>query len=115
MHTAFVPNLYKVVDCVEIAGAVVIDCIIGKRGDKVKFFYMRGEEQEESLVSYRTTDKPSHHEAGLLEVSQVFLYGKEVNDCRSVNYNNIHTLTTSATQDLGNKLQDAGDYQAIGG
>lgn len=47
----------------------------------------------------------SHSEKGL-GVSHVFLYGAEIEDVKSLNYNTLYTLNISATQELYRIVQE---------
>jgi hypothetical protein len=74
------------------------------QGDKVKLITPKGEIVEqvtsvegENCFSLRTTKISSP--------DSVFVFGKEVNDFHSVDYDQIHTLSVSAIQELNKKLE----------
>ena len=74
-----------------------------QQGDKVKLI---GDKQEfikevKAIVDQSCFEVSEWNEA----VQEVFVYGKEVNDFRTVDYNQIFCLNVSATQALHQKIQ----------
>ena len=76
-------------------------------GDKVRIIYGKEPKQQDySVVAVEgsTTFSVTGWE-GETDPSKVFIYGKEVNDFRTVDYDKIHTLNVSATQELARQLE----------
>ncbi len=71
-----------------------------KAGDKVKLIFDSGEEMATVTVATATSFTVNKNKTG-----NVFVYGREVNDFRSVDYEAISMLNVSATQQLVKELQ----------
>ncbi len=72
-----------------------------KKGDRVKLIGKKAEAIHEVLEIRDGAFRPD----GQVEDEQVFVYGREVKDVRSVDYDAIAMLNVSATQELARKLQ----------
>lgn len=71
-----------------------------KIGDKVKLIFESGEEMATVTAATATSFTVNKNKTG-----NVFVYGREVNDFRSVDYEAISMLNVSATQQLVKELQ----------
>ena len=93
-----VPDIYQPASMVD--GWVVLATDL-KKGERVKIFRKGGEGIHEVLEvgqgRFRADFKP--------EGSDVFVYGREVKDFRSVDYDALSMLNVSATQELARRVQ----------
>lgn len=74
-------------------------------GDRVRIISQDGTQQEYDVI--RTNSNTSftvQDWTGPTEANQTFVYGKEVADFRRVDYDQIHTLNVSATQELARRV-----------
>ncbi len=72
-----------------------------KKGDRVKLISKKAESIREVLEIRNGAFRPD----GQLDDEQVFVYGREVKDFRTVDYDAISMLNVSATQELARKLE----------
>lgn len=109
-HTDFIPNVYQVSYKMEKTSdgyRVTFDNKhnISKTAKKLRVILVKGGVQEMDIVSI-----PSENEIIVsgkeIEGDKLFVYGEEVNDFRTVDYEGLTTLNISATQELS-KLIDA--------
>jgi len=103
----FIPNVYTVAAGVEQLGGSV-RFTLGKAhglqaGDKVKWFDDKGAIQQ-SVVSRVVSDVAFEVKFDG-QTSKAFVYGKEVNDFRTVDYDAVTMLNVSATQELAKRLE----------
>lgn len=106
--TEFIPNVYNnALSFKELAGSKRARIVMGfvpdlKAGDKVKFITSKGEQTKtiDSVVgrSFIVNDWEATGSEFL------FVYGKEVDDFRKVDYDRIHTLGISAIQELSKQM-----------
>jgi hypothetical protein len=93
-----VPDIYKPADIKDGWIQLVTDLKVGERvkliGDKEQGVYAVLEVRD---GAFRTSFKPA--------AEKVFVYGREVKDFRSVDYEAIAMLNVSATQELARKLE----------
>lgn len=98
----FIPNIFKMARNITSNGDtlnIVIDDINDlKIGDKLRIFTSKG--QNDLIILAVNNSNISLRDWLLGQVSEVFVYGKEVHDFRSVDYNQLFMLNISATQDL---------------
>ena len=96
-HTSVVPDIYKNAAVAEGWVSLKTDL---KKGERVRLIGDKSEGIHEVLEvaegRFRTAFKP--------EDDKVFVYGREVNDFRTVDYDAIAMLNVSATQELARKL-----------
>jgi hypothetical protein len=94
-----VPDIYKKAEIKEGRIALATDLKVGER---VRLVTKTGENvsevTESSEAGFKTREQP--------ESGEVFVYGREVNDFRTVDYDAISMLNVSATQQL-KKEKDA--------
>jgi Chaperone of endosialidase len=100
----FIPNIYKIAKNVTIKNDTLIvelEDSIGmelKIGDKIRLFTEIGEKQ--CIVSELHDTKIISSDWNYGKISSAFVFGKEVNDLRVVDYNQLFMLNISATQEL---------------
>ena len=96
--TGVVPDLFKKAAVkdgwVELASDL-------KKGDRVKLIGKKGESINEVLEIRDGAFRPD----GQVDDELVFVYGREVKDLRTVDYDAISMLNVSATQELARKLE----------
>jgi Chaperone of endosialidase len=97
--TDVIPNIYKLTSIKD--GFVNLENHDLKVGDKVKLIF--GDKQE--LCKVLKTNKNGFYTEGVSD-GAVFVYGKEVNDFHTVDYEALSTLNISATQELVKQLND---------
>ena len=93
----YIPNIYEVAEVAD--GQVMVTAEVAV-GDKIKMFKEDGSELHVSVVA---TDANSFTVDSDYE-GQVFIYGKEVDDFRGVDYDALSMLNISATQALYQRL-----------
>lgn len=93
-HTDVVPDIFSKAECNE--GWVLLKTDL-KKGERVRL--MGRNKQEVHEVLEIAEKNHSQFRTGFMpEGGQVFVYGREVNDFRSVDYDAISMLNVSATQ-----------------
>jgi hypothetical protein len=104
-HTDVVPDIYRQASIQDGWVALATDL---KRGERVKLLTEKGEEGVHEVLEatpdrFRTDFKP--------EGDRVFVFGREVEDFRTVDYDAISMLNVSATQQL--KKEKDGEVQSL--
>jgi hypothetical protein len=106
INVGIIPNVYQVAQSVEIQGNIS-QVVTEKKhdfkvGDKVKIIL---EDGGHKIVEVKTVK--DEHTFGTEEViaGKIFVYGKEVSDLLSVDYDALMTLNISATQELHKRIQ----------
>ena len=75
-------------------------------GDRVRIFQDGGDQKEYEVIGTEDSSfTVKDWNSAFNDASKVFVYGKEVNDFRQVDYDKIHTLNVSATQELARQLE----------
>jgi hypothetical protein len=95
--TDVVPDIYKQT---EIKDGVIHLATALKAGDKVKLIFESGEEMATVTAATATSFTVDKKQSG-----KVFVFGKEVNDFRTVDYEALSTLNISATQELLKRIE----------
>jgi len=100
MQTEVIPNIYQLAEIENNWIALGADLELG---DRVKLIFEEKEEivKVDSISSYGFKVQSNTN----LPNGKVFVYGKEVNDFHSVDYEAIAMLNVSATQELLKRLQ----------
>lgn len=102
--TEVVPNIYKLSEIHNGWIALTTDLQVG---DKVKLIFSESEELvkvvEKNKNSFKVNVKKQ--EKGCLPNGKVFVYGKQVNDFHTVDYEAISMLNVSATQELLKRIE----------
>jgi len=97
-NTGVVPDIYKLAPCKDGWVSLATDL---KKGERVKLITDKTSEICEVLEvtkdKFRTAFKP--------EADQVIVFGREVNDFRSLDYDDISILNVSATQELAKRME----------
>ncbi len=94
--TRFIPSIYKVAEITD--GWVKLSTDL-KVGDRVKIMT----EKEEKLCNVLDITEGGF-KIELVEKEKIFVYGKEVHDFHTVDYEALSTLNISATQELAKRL-----------
>jgi hypothetical protein len=109
-HTDVVPDIYQQASVQD--GWVVLATDL-KKGERVKLITEKGEAGIHEVLAvaqgkFRVDFKS--------EAQRVFVYGREVKDFRTVDYEAISILNVSATQELARRLEklEASDSQLVG-
>lgn len=98
-QTDVIPDIYKPASCKD--GWVELDTDL-KKGERVKLIPEKsGEKIEEVLEVAPGKFRTAYQSAG----EKVFVYGRQVDDFRTVDYDAIAMLNVSATQELARKLE----------
>ncbi len=109
-HTDFIPNVYQLTTKVEkIAGGWLLsfsnDHNISSTAKKLKV--LLGE--QEGMKEVEIVSIPSSNQVIIssneLNADKIFVYGEEVNDFRTVDYEGLTTLNISATQELSKLIK----------
>lgn len=104
-HVDFIPNVYQLTGKVEkTAGGYLLSFTdkhnISNTAKKLKAVLA----EREGMQSYDIISIPSDRQviinAGDLKIDKVFVYGEEVDDFRTVDYEGLTTLNISATQEI---------------
>jgi hypothetical protein len=106
--TDYIPNIYKNVD--KYDNELLSLYISGEEisiGDKLKIFDINNKEHLKKVIDknddYITIDEPiKDYEEG----SKIFIYGKEINDLKNVNYEALFSINLKATQELYNLIKE---------
>jgi hypothetical protein len=111
MSKGVVPDIYALSQSTEVRGEEMTIAIKDKHnlkvGDKVKLITEKnnaGSIHEISRVDGDNSFSVSGWTAGPTDM--VFVYGREVGDVHTVDYDYIHTVNVSATQELARRLFD---------
>lgn len=114
MHVEFIPNVYAVASKIEKKGngyllTFASNHHISKEAKKLKVLLS----ECEGMQQFDIVDIPSANEvvinATSLKTNKAFVYGEQVEDFRTVDYEGLATLNISATQELSRlvKMQQA--------
>ncbi len=109
-HTDFIPNVYQVSSRVEkLPGGYLLSFTtnhnISKDAKKLRVLLSEGEGMQEVTIVAMPSDKQIIINATDLKSDKVFVYGEEVDDFRTVDYEGLTTLNISATQELSKQLK----------
>lgn len=109
-HTDFIPNVYQLTSKIEkTANSYQLNFDdkhnISNTAKKLRIILKDGGTQEFNIVSI-PSDTQVVVSGMEIKTDKVFVYGEEVNDFRTVDYEGLTTLNISATQELS-KLIDA--------
>ena len=95
--TNTIPDIYQVANCV--SGKISIENNLSK-GDRVRLIF----ENKEEIANVISANSKSF-EVDLEESGKVFVYGREVDDFRTVDYQAVSMLNVSATQELLKRVE----------
>lgn len=106
----FIPNIYEKSISVSLAADGKLQVVLPKKhelktGDQIRLIFDGG--QKELAVAEILTENTFVVEGWQRPAAPawVFAYGKKVDDFRQVDYDRIHTLNVSATQELARKVE----------
>ncbi len=109
-HTDFIPNVYQLATKVEkVANGLMLSFTnnhsISSNAKKLRVLSEeKGVVQEFEIVSIPSA-KQVVIKSNELNISMLFVYGEEVNDFRTVDYEGLTTLNISATQELSKLIK----------
>ena len=95
--TNTIPDIYQVASCV--SGKISIENNLSK-GDRIRLIF----ENKEEIANVIYANSKSF-EVDLEESGKVFVYGREVDDFRTVDYQAVSMLNVSATQELLKRVE----------
>ena len=105
-HTDFIPNVYQAVSKIEKTSNGYLlhfnnNHNITHTAKKLQVLLSGKNQMEEYNIVAIPNDKEVIIETTDLNADKIFVYGEEVNDFRTVDYEGLTTLNISATQELG--------------
>ena len=103
--TDVVPDIYQLADCEN--GLIKIENNV-QVGDRVKLIFENKESVESVIFANEKEFKISSNTSG-----KVFVYGREVDDFRTVDYEAISMLNVSATQELLKRIEALEDQNNV--
>ena len=99
----FIPNIYKVFDVKEDIITTNEDLTtLLKNEDIIQIINEKNNKEEFKIIEITSTYIKINKK---YEYNKCFIYGKQINDYHTINYNYIYTLHISATQELYSKIQ----------
>ena len=116
----YIPDTFEKRDCIcsvrpaqgglPAGGTInIVGTSVGKDGDEVQFYYIDVGGTEVSKTGVAFNDGYSLKIKDELSVNEIFVYGKKIDDFKSVAYNSLHNLNISATQELYKIIQKQND------
>lgn len=109
IHTGYIPDIYCVAESAvyDAATHTLKVCLAKehnlKKGDHVQWIDETGERHYSEVE--RADDAKKFEVTAVKPAAQVFVYGREVNDFRMVDYDALSMLNISATQELAKKVE----------
>lgn len=109
-HTDFIPNVYQLTSKIVKTDNGYLLTFAGKHNISKTAKTLRAiVSQEEMMQQYSIIRIPGDNqveiEANELKADKIFVYGEEVDDFRTVDYEGLTTLNISATQELSKQLK----------
>ena len=105
----FIPNVYTTSTRTQLSEGKMTVSLDKKHeftiGDEVKMILPAGGEKRTAVVAVVDANTFVVDWKGEAAPEQVFVYGKEINDFHSVDYDRIFTLNVSATQELARRVE----------
>ena len=100
----FIPNVYQLTNKIEkTSGGYLLTFknkhLIDTGAKKLQLISKNGEKQVHDIVAIPADNQVLIHSQNITD-DQVFVYGEQVNDFRTVDYDGLTTLNISATQEL---------------
>jgi len=92
-----IPDIYQLADCKE--GWINLETDL-EAGDRVQLIF----DNKEELATVISVNEKAF-QVDLIESGSVFVYGREVDDFRTVDYEAISMLNVSATQELLKRIE----------
>jgi hypothetical protein len=108
-HTDFIPNVYRSADAIEKTGngyALRFNAAhgISAAAKRIKLLVEGDGAMQKANVLGIPSDREVLVDAQNLDGHKIFVYGEEVDDFRTVDYEGLTTLNISATQELSKRL-----------
>ncbi len=109
-HPDFIPNVYQLTSKIEKTNNGYLLSFAGKHNisktaKKIKAIVSQQEIMQQYVILNIPADNQVEIEATELETDKVFVFGEEVDDFRTVDYEGLTTLNISATQEMYRQLQ----------
>lgn len=109
-HVDFIPNVYQVTSNIEKTANGYLFTFAGnhnisKTAKKLRMLLAEGHSMEQYEIVSVPNDKTVEIKASDIITNKIFVYGEEVNDFRTVDYEGLTTLNISATQELSKQLK----------
>lgn len=110
-HKDYIPNIYKNVDKYDNELLrLYIKTYDLSVGDKIKIYDVKNKDHHRKIIEknedYITIDEPiENYEEG----TNLFIYGKEIEDVKNVNYEALFVINIKATQELYQRLKTLED------
>ena len=106
----FIPNTFEKRDCICSGENInIVGTSVGQDGDEIQFYYVDADGKEMPKTGAVFNGGYSLKINETLEVAEIFVYGKKIDDFKSVAYNSLHNLNISATQELYKIIQKQND------
>src|SRR6185295_4688385 len=104
-HTDFIPNVYQLTNKIEkVANGFLLSFTnkhnISNKAKKLRVLLSGTETMQEMEIISIPSDTQVIINAPGIKPDKVFVYGEEVNDFRTIDYDGLITLNISATQEL---------------
>jgi hypothetical protein len=109
-HTDFIPNVYQTVSKIEKTSNGYLlhfhnDHHISDNAKKLQLLFSDKNGMQQCNIVSIPGNKEVIIEATDLKADKIFVYGEEVDDLRTVDYEGLTTLNISATQELSKQLK----------
>lgn len=109
VSTGFIPNIYAPAEKISASGQQVIFTMAKphglQKGERVRIFD-GGKQQQDLVVIAATETEFTVEKWGMPALTGAFVFGKEVNDFRAVEYDHIFTMNVAATQELARQVEE---------
>ncbi|MEO6718800.1 MAG: tail fiber domain-containing protein [Ferruginibacter sp.] len=104
-HRDFIPNVYQVVEKIEKKENTYLLSFTGKHNissnaKKLQVLLGEGQAMQSVEIVKINSDQEIEIKATDIKAKKIFVYGEEVDDFRTVDYEGLTTLNISATQEL---------------
>jgi hypothetical protein len=109
-HVDFIPNVYQLTNKIEKTASGYLLSFTNKhnisnKAKKLQMVLSEGTEMQQFDIISINADNQVLINAAEIKGEKVFVYGEEVDDFRTVDYEGLTTLNISATQELSRQLQ----------
>jgi len=105
--THFIPSVYTPAKNIQYIGQQFVFSIAAahglQKGDKVRIF--EGSVRHDLTVEAATKDQFAVNSWGKTVPAGAFVFGKEVSDFKSVDYDHLFTMNIAATQELAHRIE----------
>lgn len=115
VSTGFIPSIYASAEKISATGQQVIFTMAKPhgllKGERVRIFD-GGKQQQDLVVIAATETEFTVEKWGAPAPTGAFVFGKEVNDFRAVEYDHIFTMNVAATQELARQVEEVKNENA---